>query len=51
MTVTLDDIKQAASNIQGDIENTPLAHSHTRIFGISVKILFPESTGVAKFSL
>jgi len=29
MTVTLDDIKQAASNIQGDIENTPLAHSRT----------------------
>lgn len=29
MTVTLDDIKQAATNIQGDIENTPLVHSRT----------------------
>lgn len=29
MTVTLNDIKQAATNIQSDVENTPLVHSRT----------------------
>jgi len=29
MSVTLDDIKQAAMQIQGDVEDTPLAHSRT----------------------
>jgi threonine dehydratase len=51
MAVTLDDIQQAAREIQGDIENTPLVHSRTlsQLSGADVYLKFENLQFTASF--
>ena len=51
MTVTLEDIQQAAKNIQGNIEHTPLVHSRTlsQMSGAEVYLKFENLQFTASF--
>jgi threonine dehydratase len=51
MAVTIDDIKQAAVCIQGDVENTPLAHSRTlsKLSGVDVYLKLENLQFTASF--
>ena len=51
MSVTLDDIKQAALCIQGDVEDTPLAHSRTlsKLSGVDVYLKLENLQFTASF--
>ena len=51
MTVTLDDVRQAAARIQGSVERTPCLHSHTlsRIVGCELYLKFENHQFTAAF--
>lgn len=51
MSITLEDIQQAAKNIQGNIENTPLVHSRTlsQLSGAEVYLKFENLQFTASF--
>jgi threonine dehydratase len=51
MTVTLEDIHQAAKNIQGNVETTPLVHSRTlsKMSGAEVYLKFENLQFTASF--
>lgn len=51
MTITLEDIQQAAKNIQGNVENTPLVHSRTlsQMSGAEVYLKFENLQFTASF--
>lgn len=51
MTVTLEDIQQAAKNIRGNIESTPLVHSRTlsQLSGAEVYLKFENLQFTASF--
>src|SRR5690554_7082973 len=51
MTVTLDDVRQAAARIQGSVERTPCLHSHTlsRIAGCELYLKFENHQFTAAF--